>query len=117
MKQYFIALSLAALVLMILGGGVLYSRHTPKVMLAAQQEDCADCVNYAGRIDTMFRKTENVQGNPQFFRYALDVSCRGTVLASGQCLNYRRQFLKDPERFMQEVQSPYDACISINSCL
>ncbi|RAQ58292.1 hypothetical protein COH20_007751 [Aspergillus flavus] len=77
---------------------------------------CADCINYASRVDDMIRRTNNVRGNKQFFKYASDVSCRGHLLISKRCLRYRRAFLDDPDKFMFDIEVPSQACIAIKAC-
>ncbi|KAE8154307.1 hypothetical protein BDV25DRAFT_147925 [Aspergillus avenaceus] len=64
----------------------------------------------------MIRRNGNVRGNKQFFRYALDVSCRGQLLITRRCLRYRRAFLDDSERFMIEIEQPSQVCMSIKAC-
>ncbi|KAL2812677.1 hypothetical protein BDW59DRAFT_155206 [Aspergillus cavernicola] len=79
-------------------------------------ENCVDCVHYTSRVNDMVHKWDHVDGNPQFFQYALMRSCRGQVLSSGACPKFRREFRKDPARYMKETQNPYDACVSIKAC-
>ncbi|GAA90899.1 hypothetical protein AKAW_09013 [Aspergillus luchuensis IFO 4308] len=70
---------------------------------------CADCLGYVRDVDTMFQKNTGAWANSQFFRYALDKSCRGRVLITGRCLQYRRRLLKKPAIFMAQLDSPYEA--------
>ncbi|KAL3478286.1 hypothetical protein BJX99DRAFT_256611 [Aspergillus californicus] len=79
-------------------------------------EACVDCVHYASAINDMVHKWDHVEGNPQFFDYALMKSCRGAVLVSGNCRKFRRDFRADRPRYMKEMQIPYDACVSIKAC-
>lgn len=69
-------------------------------------KNCADCISYALHVNDLIHNTKTgnrnstgtgtsistVRGNLQFFRYAVDVACRGRLLASGRCLAYRRGF-------------------------
>lgn len=64
----------------------------------------------------MIQKTPDMRGNRNFFRYSLDVSCRGWLLTSRRCPNYRRSFLQGADRFMYEIESPFDACTAIRAC-
>ncbi|BCS00627.1 uncharacterized protein AKAW2_50968A [Aspergillus luchuensis] len=77
---------------------------------------CADCLGYVRDVDTMFQKNTGAWANSQFFRYALDKSCRGRVLITGRCLQYRRRLLKKPAIFMAQLDSPYEACRAIQAC-
>ncbi|PWY69400.1 hypothetical protein BO83DRAFT_316885 [Aspergillus eucalypticola CBS 122712] len=70
---------------------------------------CADCLGYVRDVDTMFQKNTGAWANSQFFRYALDKSCRGRVLITGRCLQYRRRLLEKPAIFMSRLDSPYEA--------
>ncbi|KAL4891211.1 hypothetical protein BDV59DRAFT_182753 [Aspergillus ambiguus] len=96
-------------------GAVLYSYRVPP---EAQDREafCADCLSYARDIDKMIRKTPKVRGNRQFFRYALDVCCRGSLFISRRCPNYRRSFLQRPDQFMYEIENPLEACRAIRAC-
>ncbi|GFN20596.1 uncharacterized protein AtWU_10403 [Aspergillus tubingensis] len=77
---------------------------------------CADCLGYVRDVDTMFQKNTGAWANPQFFRYALDKSCRGRVLITGRCLQYRRRLLEKPAISMSQLDSPYEACRAIQAC-
>ncbi|KAI9370126.1 hypothetical protein BJX61DRAFT_535886 [Aspergillus egyptiacus] len=98
----------------ILSLATLGRRHATPTL---DEEECVDCVHYASRVESMIQQRDNVKGNPQFFLYALDKSCRGKVLASGRCPRFRRAFRKDPERFMLAVEDPYEACVSVKACV
>ncbi|OJJ68057.1 hypothetical protein ASPBRDRAFT_134398 [Aspergillus brasiliensis CBS 101740] len=77
---------------------------------------CADCLGYVRDVDAMFQKNAGAGANSQFLRYALDTSCRGRVLVSGRCLQYRRRFLENPAIFFSHLDSPYEACKAIQAC-
>ncbi|PYH30150.1 uncharacterized protein BO87DRAFT_400618 [Aspergillus neoniger CBS 115656] len=70
---------------------------------------CADCLGYVRDVDTMFQKNTGAWANSQFFRYALDKSCRGRILITGRCLQYRRRLLEKPAISMSQLDSPYEA--------
>ncbi|KAJ0421489.1 hypothetical protein BJY00DRAFT_312093 [Aspergillus carlsbadensis] len=112
-----LAISLFTFTLIVVGIAWIYGRG-PHIMTATEAEECVDCVHYARRIEGMIQRLDNVRGNPQFFRYALDKSCRGHLLSTGHCKNYRREFRKDVDRFMEEIHAdPYEACVSIKYCM
>ncbi|RHZ59267.1 uncharacterized protein CDV56_107422 [Aspergillus thermomutatus] len=97
----------------------LYARHGSSTH--SDTAYCADCMHYAMSVDAKIRHAEqggaeNVRGNGQFFRYALDVSCRGGLFADKRCLDYRRGFLGDAKRYMDAVGEPYEACRGIGAC-
>lgn len=77
---------------------------------------CADCLNYASRINDMITRGPDVRGNKQFFRYACDWSCRNHLLTTGRCLKYRRGFLDRSDKYMFEVEDPPLACRGIRAC-
>lgn len=77
---------------------------------------CADCLGYIRDVDTMFQKNTGAWANSQFFRYALDKSCRGRILITGRCLQYRRRLLEKPAISMSQLDSPYEACRAIQAC-
>ncbi|KAL4986726.1 hypothetical protein BDW68DRAFT_162660 [Aspergillus falconensis] len=87
-------------------------------MSADQAEECVDCVHYVLRVEDRIKKMKTVSENRQFFRYALDKSCRGQMYLAGHCQHFRREFRKDVERFMRGFQEeePYEACVAIKSC-
>jgi hypothetical protein len=58
----------------------------------------------------------DVRTNKQFFRYALDVTCRGGLFVDKRCLDFRRGFLADAERYMGQVAEPYEACRGVGTC-
>lgn len=59
---------------------------------------------------------KNVRVNAQFFRYAVDTACRGRLLTSGRCMEFRREFLVNPLRYSFAVEVPYEACRGIGAC-
>ncbi|GFF88505.1 conserved hypothetical protein [Aspergillus udagawae] len=97
----------------------LYARHQSSTHNNTAY--CADCLHYAMSVDAKIRHAEqdgaeNVRGNRQFFRYAVDVTCRGGLFVDKRCLDFRRGFLGDPARYMIEVGEPYEACRGIGAC-
>ncbi|GFG26689.1 conserved hypothetical protein [Aspergillus udagawae] len=77
----------------------LYARHQSSTHNNTAY--CADCLHYAMSVDAKIRHAEqdgaeNVRGNRQFFRYAVDVTCRGGLFVDKRCLDFRRGFLGDP---------------------
>ncbi|KAL4781219.1 hypothetical protein BJX76DRAFT_335922 [Aspergillus varians] len=106
---------LTTFILLVIGIVLIYARG-PDVMSESQAAECVDCVHYASRVEGRIEKMKTVRENPQFFRYALDKSCYGDMYLAGHCPKFRREFRKDVERYMQEIQTPYDACVSIKSC-
>ncbi|PYI09285.1 hypothetical protein BO78DRAFT_308677 [Aspergillus sclerotiicarbonarius CBS 121057] len=77
---------------------------------------CADCLAYVRDVDAMFRENGRAWANHQFFRYALDKSCRGQLLIRGHCPQYRRRFREQPGRYMTQLDRPYEACRAIAAC-
>ncbi|KAK1144138.1 hypothetical protein N8T08_005800 [Aspergillus melleus] len=109
MKFRLLHVALTLLSFFLLGLGILlYSRHW-SVPDADPVAYCADCLNYASRINDMIVRGSDVRGNKQFFRYACDWSCRNQLLTSGRCPKYRRGFLDRPDRYMFEVEDPPEA--------
>lgn len=99
----------------------LYARHGSSSSTHSATAYCADCLHYAMSVDAKIRDAEqggavNVCGNKQFFRYALDVTCRGGLFVDKRCLDFRRGFLGDAERYMNAVAEPYEACRGIGAC-
>jgi hypothetical protein len=86
------------------------------IMSEKEAEECVDCVHYAIRVESRFQKMGIPRENYQFFGYALDKSCRGQMYLAGHCQKFRREFRKDPARYIQDIQNPYDACASIKVC-
>ncbi|KAI9927033.1 hypothetical protein ASPWEDRAFT_177490 [Aspergillus wentii DTO 134E9] len=81
-----------------------------------RHQHCAHCVSYAMYVESMmFEKPENRE-NTQFFHYALDTACRGSLLTGGHCTSFRRKFLDDPERYKNDIRAPYPACRAIEAC-
>ncbi|KAL4948689.1 hypothetical protein BDW69DRAFT_203390 [Aspergillus filifer] len=107
---------LLTLIFVVVGLALMYTRRTDPIMSASQAEECVDCVHYANRVEDRIEKMKTVRENPQFFTYALDKSCRGQMYLDGHCQKFRREFRKDVERFMVEIQNPYEACVAIKSC-
>ncbi|KAG2007690.1 hypothetical protein GB937_008340, partial [Aspergillus fischeri] len=96
----------------------LYARHESSHSTTAY---CADCLHYAMSVDAKIRHAEeggaeNIRTNKQFFRYAVDVTCRGGLFVDKRCLDFRRGFLRDAERYMVAVGEPYEACRGIGAC-
>ncbi|KAF4212815.1 hypothetical protein CNMCM5878_000679 [Aspergillus fumigatiaffinis] len=96
----------------------LYARHESSHSNTAY---CADCLHYTMSVDAKIRHAEqggveNVRGNKQFFRYAVDVTCRGGLFVDKRCLDFRRGFLGDAERYMVAVGEPYEACRGVGAC-
>ncbi|PLB48661.1 hypothetical protein P170DRAFT_436451 [Aspergillus steynii IBT 23096] len=115
MKLRLLHLALTFLSLFLLALGILlYSKH--RVPDADPVAYCADCLNYASRINDMIVRVPDVRGNKQFFRYACDWSCRNNLLTSGRCPKYRRSFLDHTDRYMFEVEDPPEACRGIRAC-
>ncbi|EYE91324.1 uncharacterized protein EURHEDRAFT_416567 [Aspergillus ruber CBS 135680] len=78
---------------------------------------CAGCIGYALKINSMIDDArDNVRGNAQFFRYAVDKACAGRLLDSGRCLEHRRGFLRDKARYFHGIEDPYAACRAISAC-
>lgn len=96
-------------------GLLLYSQRLPPEA-RDREAYCHDCLSYARHVEAMIQRNPGVRGNRQFFRYALDVSCRGALLTSHRCPNYRRIFLKESDRFMDEIAHPFEACAAIRAC-
>ncbi|KAF9891051.1 hypothetical protein FE257_004986 [Aspergillus nanangensis] len=117
MKFPRISIILSALCLFLLGGGIIFFyAHRPPPEARDRDAYCASCISYASRIDRMIQHNPDVRGNKGFFRYAVDVSCRGALLASHRCPSYRRSFLKDSNRFMYEIENHLEACQAIRAC-
>ncbi|KAE8168105.1 hypothetical protein BDV40DRAFT_251324 [Aspergillus tamarii] len=117
MRISIISVAITACCLFLVGCGILLYNNTrvpPEAM--DRHAYCADCINYASRVDDMIRRSNNVRGNKQFFKYASDVSCRGQLLVSKRCLRYRRAFLDNPDKFMFDIEVPSQACIAIKAC-
>ncbi|RHZ58995.1 hypothetical protein CDV55_103412 [Aspergillus turcosus] len=99
----------------------LYARHGSSSSTHSATAYCADCMHYAMSVDAKIRHAEqggaaSVRGNKQFFRYALDVTCRGGLFVDKRCLDFRRGFLGDVGRYMIAVGEPYEACRGIGAC-
>ncbi|GAQ12146.1 hypothetical protein ALT_9467 [Aspergillus lentulus] len=97
----------------------LYARHESSTHSTTAY--CADCMHYAMSVDAKIRQAEeggaeNVRNNKQLFRYAVDVSCRGGLFVDKRCLDFRRGFLGDAERYMVAVGEPYKACRGVGAC-
>ncbi|KAF7121785.1 hypothetical protein CNMCM5793_009338 [Aspergillus hiratsukae] len=97
----------------------LYARHGSSTH--SDTAYCADCLHYAMSVDAKIRHAEqggaaNVRTNKQFFRYALDVTCRGGLFVDKRCLDFRRGFLGDVARYMVAVAEPYEACRGVGAC-
>ncbi|GFF79607.1 conserved hypothetical protein [Aspergillus lentulus] len=97
----------------------LYARHESSTHSTTAY--CADCMHYAMSVDAKIRQAEeggaeNVRNNKQLFRYAVDVSCRGGLFVDKRCLDFRRGFLGDAERYMVAVGEPYEACRGVGAC-
>lgn len=73
-------------------------------------------MHYAMSVEARIVSAGNVRGNAQFFRYALDTSCRGVLFTSKRCVGFRRGFLDDVGRYMYAVERPYEACKGIGAC-
>ncbi|KAL4914344.1 hypothetical protein BDW62DRAFT_204735 [Aspergillus aurantiobrunneus] len=98
---------LCALILIVIAFALIYAGRTRDVIMSeAQAAECVDCVHYVNRIEGRIARMKNVRENPQFFRYALDKSCRGQMYLAGHCQKFRREFRKDVDRYMLEVQQP-----------
>lgn len=59
---------------------------------------------------------DNTCGNAQFFRYAADTSCRGRLLSSSGCLEFRRGLLRPSAQYAHGTKDPYVACRAISAC-
>ncbi|KAL2824982.1 hypothetical protein BJY01DRAFT_230313 [Aspergillus pseudoustus] len=119
MKLKLSTLAISLLTFILIAVGIAwFSNRGPHIMSETEAEECVDCVHYARRIEGMIQKMDHVpvRGNPQFFRYAMDKSCRGHLLSTGHCKNFRREFRKDVPRFMDQIQEPYEACAAIKYC-
>ncbi|KAH1489002.1 hypothetical protein LV164_006371 [Aspergillus fumigatus] len=97
----------------------LYARHESSTHSTTAY--CTDCLHYAMSVDAKIRHAEeggaeNIRTNKQFFRYAVDVTCRGGLFVDKRCLDFRRGFLGDAERYMVAVGEPYEACRGIGAC-
>ncbi|KAF7585347.1 hypothetical protein BBP40_011168 [Aspergillus hancockii] len=113
----FIAVSITALCLLLIGSGILiYNNKRIPPEARNRHAYCADCISYARHVDNMIRRGKNVRGNKQFFKYASDISCRGRLLITGRCLRYRRAFQDNPDRFMFDIEVPSQACMAIKAC-
>ncbi|KAL4881866.1 hypothetical protein BJY04DRAFT_54492 [Aspergillus karnatakaensis] len=106
---------LAVLIIIVTGIALMYAGKTD-IMSEAEAEECVDCVHYATRVESRFQKLQIPRDNLQFFGYALDKSCRGQMYLAGHCQKFRRAFRKDMKRYINDIQSPYDACASIKVC-
>ncbi|BCR87487.1 uncharacterized protein ACHE_40051A [Aspergillus chevalieri] len=81
------------------------------------ESHCASCIGYALKVNSMISDAgDNVRGNTQFFRYAVDKACAGRLLDGGRCLEYRRGFLRNKTRFAYRIEDPYAACRAISAC-
>ncbi|KAL6237902.1 hypothetical protein BDW75DRAFT_202961 [Aspergillus navahoensis] len=109
---------LFALILIIITLALFVTRRQDPIMSADQAEECVDCVHYVLRVEGRIEKMKTVSENPQFFRYALDKSCRGRMYLAGHCQKFRREFRKDVQRYMRgfREEEPYEACVAIKSC-
>ncbi|KAL4899060.1 hypothetical protein BDW74DRAFT_164065 [Aspergillus multicolor] len=113
-----LTICLSTLLLIILTIAFLTTRKPDPIMSASQAEECVDCVHYVSRVEGRILRMKTVSENPQFFRYALDKSCRGQMYLAGHCQKFRREFKKDVARFMVDFleEEPYEACVAIKSC-
>ncbi|KAL5337990.1 hypothetical protein BJX70DRAFT_399086 [Aspergillus crustosus] len=110
-----ITISLLAFILIIIGLALMYAGKSG-IMSADEAEECVNCVHYVTRVESRFQHLNISRENYQFFGYALDKSCRGQMYLAGHCQKFRREFRKDPARYIQDIQNPYDACASIKVC-
>ncbi|KAL4802527.1 hypothetical protein BDV18DRAFT_146894 [Aspergillus unguis] len=85
-------------------------------MTEVQAEECVDCVHYVNRVKGKITYMKTVDENKQFFKYALDKSCRGQMYLNGHCTKFRREFRKDVDRYMHDFENPYEACVGIKAC-
>ncbi|OJJ78944.1 uncharacterized protein ASPGLDRAFT_181692 [Aspergillus glaucus CBS 516.65] len=92
--------------------GLLLHRLT-----AYDKPHCAGCIGYALKVNSMIDDAgDNVRGNAQFFRYAVDKACAGRLLNGGRCLEHRRGLLRDKARYFYGIEDPYAACRAISAC-
>jgi len=92
--------------------GLLFYRLTDY-----DESHCAGCIGYALKVNGMIDDAgDNVRGNTQFFRYAVDKACTGQLLSDGRCLEHRRGFLRDKARYAHGIEEPYAACRAISAC-
>ncbi|OOF92078.1 hypothetical protein ASPCADRAFT_133634 [Aspergillus carbonarius ITEM 5010] len=113
MRARLLSVALAAFGVFLLGwAALLYPWRSPGGNVAV----CADCLGYVRDVEAMFRENGRAWTNHQFYRYALDRSCRGQLLLSGHCPQYRRKFLEKPGRYMPQLDRPYEACRGIRAC-
>ncbi|PLN79361.1 hypothetical protein BDW42DRAFT_127658 [Aspergillus taichungensis] len=104
------------LILLVITGALIY--RTQFAPHSTRGVSCADCLRYSHQIETKFRHTPENKDNTQFFRYALDKSCRGVVFLSGACSKLRRVFRDDVSQFMGLIQegNVYEACEVAKAC-
>ncbi|PWY79159.1 hypothetical protein BO70DRAFT_380344 [Aspergillus heteromorphus CBS 117.55] len=116
LRQVPVALGALALLLLACAhprpAGFLYARSSPR----DQVDFCADCLAYVRAVDAMFRRNGRAGNNRQFFKYALDTSCRGQLLLRGHCPKYRRSLLADPGRHLSLLDNPFETCTAIRAC-